>query len=520
VVEDTGAVRFSLRWKIVGGFALLLMLIIVLGWVTLSLFNSTRRVQSRVFERAIPELVALEGIVGAYTAQSAAVRGYVISPGQALLEQYRREYQVATGLQERALELEPAGPELDLLEELIEAGEEFDMVVENRVVPLASEGQRTQAFRILGEEGNPLIERIEVLGNALLDTQSEIVEQTEADIASNTNRALLILILVIAAATLVALVTAILLPRRLVRSIDTLVQAARGIERGHFDQKIEIHSGDEIEELADRFEQMQAGLKRLQQLALQDRELEIAAQIQRNLLMRRVPEFEGAKLHPVQRQTSRVGGDWYDLAVHEQTVTAVIGDASGKGIGAALMATVTLSALRAERGRGAAPKHIVASVNRALLDATDPDSFTTAIYLTLNIDTGEARWLNMGHSPPFLLRAGDDDEAGGDYVEGPRNRVLGWFDEPGLAVSDALLEPGDRLVLVTDGILEAKGPEGELFGEGRLAETLVRLAPLDLEELGEELVAEVERFTAGKLDDDLTMLLIEYSGVEKEAPAE
>lgn len=509
--------RFSLRWKIVAGFALLLVLIIVLGWVTLSLFNSTRRVQSRIFERAIPELVAVEGIVGAYAAQSAAVRGYVISPGQVLLEQYRREHQVATNLQEQALELEPSGPELDLLNELIEAGEEFDMVVENRVVPLASEGQRSQAFRILGQEGNPLIERIEVLGNALLDTQSEIVEQTEEDIASNTNRALLILILVIAAATLVGLVTSILLPRRLVRSIDALVTAARGIERGHFDQKIEINTGDEIEELADRFEQMQAGLKRLQQLALQDRELEIAGQIQRNLLMRRVPEFEGARVHPVQRQTSRVGGDWYDLAVHEQTVTAVIGDASGKGIGAALMATVTLSALRAERGRGAHPKHIVASVNRALLDATDPDSFTTAIYLTLNIDTGEARWLNMGHSPPFLLRAENDGD--GDYVEGPRNRVLGWFEEPGLAVSEALLKPGDRLVLVTDGILEAKGPDGELFGEGRLAETLVRLAPLDLEELGEELVAEAERFTAGKLDDDLTMLLIEYSGVEKQVPA-
>ena len=510
--------RISLRWKLVGGFLVLLLLIIVLGWVTLSLFNSTRRVQRRVFDRAIPELSAVEGIVRAYTAQSAAVRGYVISTGPELLEQYRGEAQVAGDLQERVLELQPTRREQGLLAELVDAGEEFNTVVEDRVVPLASEGQRTQAFRVLDAEGNPLIERIQVLGNALSDAQSQVVDQTDRDSRAATNRALLILVLVVAAATLIGLLLAFFLPRRLVRSIDVLVQAARGIERGHFDQKISITTGDEIEELADRFEQMQSGLKRLQQLALQDRELEIAAQIQQNLLQRRIPQSEGVRLLPIQRQASRVGGDWYDLEIHERTATAVIGDASGKGIAAALMATVTLSSLRAERGRGAAPKRIVASANRALLDATDPDSFTTAIYLTLDVDTGEARWLNMGHPAPFLLRASADGDFHGDYLEGPRNRALGWFDEPGLAVSEVQLHVGDRVVLVTDGFLEAKGPEGELFGEGRLADALVRLAPLNLDEFGEELVAEVERFTSGKLDDDLTMLLIEYSGAEEEPP--
>ena len=81
----------------------------------------------------------------------------------------------------------------------------------------------------------------------------------------------------------------------------------------------------------------------------------------------------------------------------------------------------------------------------------------------------------MGHPSPFVLRAGEGDEpAAGYFVEGPRNKALGWFDEPGLAETVLGLEPGDRLVLFTDGFLEAKNSEGELFGEGRLAEVLLQ----------------------------------------------
>lgn len=504
--------KVSLRWKIVGGFLLLLVLIGLLGWVTINLFSSTRRVQTRVFDGAIPELTTVQGIVRAYTAQSAAVRGYVISTRGELIEQYRREAQTAEALQERALSLDPGETESQLLRELIEAGEEFNSVVEDRVVPLASEGQRTQAFRVLGQEGDPLIERIEVLGNTLRDVQGSIVEATEEEIRSDSNRARLILFIVIVGALVIGLLVAILLPRRLVRSLDRLVQAARGIERGDFNQKIDITSGDEVEELAHRFMQMQDGLKKLQQLALQDRELEIAAQIQRNLLQRRIPEVEGARLTAIQTQANRVGGDWYDFDVREGSIAAVIGDASGKGIAAALMSTVTLSALRAERGRGSGAKRIMASANRALLDATEPDSFTTAIYLTLEIGTGEVKWLNMGHPSPFIVIS-DPQGPRGYYLEGPRNRALGWFDEPGLAVADASMRLGDRVVLVTDGFLEAKSPDGELYGEVRLAEALVRLAGLDPTELGDQLTSEVETFAAGKLDDDLTMLVLDYTGV-------
>ena len=506
--------RLSLRWKIAGGFGLLLILIGLLGWVTLSLFSSTRAVQRQVFDRALPQLIAVDEIIRSFTAQSAAIRGYVISTDQDLLRQYLREVEIANEWERRALELDPPEEELELFRSLIDAGSDFHRLVDDQVLPLASEGQRAQAFRVLGQEGTPLINRVESLGQNLRAGQDRLVMQTERDVRDRQNQVVAILIVVLVGVFVIGLVLAIVLPRRLVRDLHVLVHAARGIERGDFNQTIWIRSGDEVEELAMRFESMQAGLKRLQQLALQDRELDIAASIQRNLLQRSLPQTPEARVIPLQRQANLVGGDWYDFELAQGHLTAVIGDASGKGIAAALMATVTLSALRAEHSLGAPPAQVIGSANKALLEATETDSFTTVNYVRLELATGLVRWLNMGHLDPYLISRAQDGSFTGAFVEGPRNRALGWFDDPGLNEHVLQLRPGDRLVLYTDGFTEAKSPDSELFGEERLGECLLRLAPLGPAELGEELVGEVERFAAGKLDDDLTMLLLEYTGSE------
>jgi serine phosphatase RsbU (regulator of sigma subunit) len=119
----------------------------------------------------------------------------------------------------------------------------------------------------------------------------------------------------------------------------------------------------------------------------------------------------------------------------------------------------------------------------------------------------------MGHPPPFLLRAGSgEDHSVGYYAEGPRNKTLGWFDDPGLKDASDHLEPGDRLIFYTDGFLEAKNAEGEVYGEDRLAETIVSCGGLPAESLADELINDVETFSAGKLEDDLTMIIVEFQG--------
>ena len=510
--------KLSLRWKIVGGFGVVLALVAVLSWVTFSLFGSLRTVQRRVFAEAIPGLVATDEIIRSYTAQSAAVHRFLIRPTQTgLLAQYRSEVEIADLYERRAEEFFTSNEERSLLAQLVEAGEEFHELVDDEVIPQAQEGDRSGAFRILGQDGGPLIAEIERLGALLRDEQDRTVIESQADVGSHANQTVVILLLVTIGVVSAGIVLAFVLSRRFVRNLALLVDAARAIGRGDLDQKLEIHSGDEVEELAERFTEMQSGLKRLQQLALQDRELEIASSIQQNLLQRSIPSIAGVTLVPHQRQANLVGGDWYDVEVAPPVLTVAVGDASGKGIAAALMATVTLSALRAERGFGSEPARIVERANRALKDATDADSFTTLIYATLDTASGRMSWLNMGHPAPFLVRARPRQPEEGDgphgyFLEGPRNRVLGWFDHPGFEPSMVKLDPGDRVILFTDGFLEAKSPDGEVFGEHRLAEALTRAAPLEPSSIADELIRTVETYAAGKLDDDLTMLVIEFTG--------
>lgn len=505
-----------------GGFGLLLLLIALLGWVTLSLFGSVRGVQRRVFNESIPGLVAVDEIVRSYTAQSAAVRGSLIGSQATLLDRYQREVAIAEFWEDEARDLFTSGRERELLNSLTDAGRAFHELVEDKVIPRATAGDRAQAFVALDQEGTRLVQDIELQGELLRTLQERRVESTENQLISRSRQALIILVVVLVGVFAAGIALAYLMPRRLSKNLSRLVDVTRAVGRGDFEQELDIHSGDEVEELADRFKEMQTGLKRLQQLALQDRELEIAASIQRNLLIRHIPETPGLKVTPLQRQANLVGGDWYDIDVSPKGATVVVGDASGKGIAAALMATVALSFLRAEKGLGSGPKKIIERTNDALLDATDPDSFTTLVYAFVDLDKSEARWLNMGHPAPFLLRPPSVDGSAprGYYVEGPRNRVLGWFEDPGLAVTVSKLEPGDQLIFYTDGFLEAKSPEGEVFGEHRFAEAVPRLAQEGLDDLGERLIGEVERFAAGKLDDDLTMMIVGFEGtalVEEEA---
>jgi serine phosphatase RsbU (regulator of sigma subunit)/CHASE3 domain sensor protein len=510
-------VRLSLRWKIVGGFGVLLLLIALLGWVTLSLFGSLRTVQHRIFDQAVPELVTVDEIVRSYTAQSAAIRGYLIGSQSSLLDQYRNEVRTSKSYERRAKSLFKNVPrDRRLLDELLAAGSAFRRLVGRQVLPLASKGKRTEAFRVLGESGTPLISQIDTDGALLRNAQNLTVAASEQDLSARSSRAIVILLIVTGGALLLGIVLAVVLPRRLVFDLGRLVDAARAIGRGDFDQDIKIESGDEVEELAARFGEMQSSLKRLRQLAMQDRELEIAANIQRNLLQRSIPDSPGFVLMPLHRQANLVGGDWYDISYAGRSLTLAVGDASGKGIGAALMATVVLSVLRAEQRQGADAQRVIARTNEALREAAHFDAFTTLVYATVDAQSGEVRWLNMGHPSPFILRSsvrGSDQPTRGYFIEGPRNKALGWFQDPGLSETLVHVDPGDRLVFFTDGFTEAKSLEGDVFGETRLAEAVLRVGSLELDSLCDHVVAEVERFAAGKLDDDLTMLVVEFQGI-------
>jgi serine phosphatase RsbU (regulator of sigma subunit) len=199
-----------------------------------------------------------------------------------------------------------------------------------------------------------------------------------------------------------------------------------------------------------------------------------------------------------------VGGDAFDYALSERTVSLAIFDAMGHGISAALMAAAALAAYRSTRrdARG------VYDQSRALdevICATFPGSaFVTGVLAELDLETGRLRYVNAGHPPPLLLRDGKvvKELTGG-------HRVPFGLDIEGLTVAEEKLEPGDWLALYSDGVVEARDAAGRWFGEKLLRHLLIRemAASQPPAETVRRLTQAVLRHQGGLLQDDATMLL-------------
>ena len=199
-----------------------------------------------------------------------------------------------------------------------------------------------------------------------------------------------------------------------------------------------------------------------------EREVEVAADIQRQLLPARSPLLPGATLAAVCLPAERVGGDYYDFVVTDDAVTVVVADVSGHGIGPGLMMAMTRSALRHELQSGASLSQAMAATNKMMWD----DLLATGLFITVfgihyEFATGKTRFVNGGHHPALLRRAdGTVEPLDGDgYPLGLLPDAT--FEEPSVVV-----EPGDSVVLFTDGIVEERAPSGEMFGTHRLVRLL------------------------------------------------
>ena len=204
-----------------------------------------------------------------------------------------------------------------------------------------------------------------------------------------------------------------------------------------------------------------------------------------------------------------IGGDAFDYALNDGVLHFAVFDAMGHGLAAAGMATLALSAYRHCRRTGSGPAEAYTAINAALARQDLESRFVTALIAELELDTGDLRWVSAGHPPPLLVRAGR-------FV-----KTLDVAPSPPLALQLApappsegreSLEPGDMLLLYTDGLTEARRPGGELFSVERLGEFIEReaasgrAAPETLRRLR---TAIIER-GAGALNDDATAVLVEW----------
>jgi phosphoserine phosphatase RsbU/P len=234
------------------------------------------------------------------------------------------------------------------------------------------------------------------------------------------------------------------------------------------------------------------------------REEEDARAIQRSLLPASLPSITAYSLAAAWRPASGYGGDCYDaLAFDQDALGLLIADVAGKGLPAALLMSNLQAAVRAFSDGAASPGEVCAKVNRLLCRHMVSGRFVTACYLRLDCRRHLLTCANAGHNPPLVVRAS------GEVVRlAAGGTVLGVF--PDVVFEERNLEfgPGDRLVLYTDGITEATAPDGEEYGEERLAAAIDRHAGAQAPELTSALFNDVLTFAQGSLNDDATIVSV------------
>lgn len=243
--------------------------------------------------------------------------------------------------------------------------------------------------------------------------------------------------------------------------------------------------------------------KRLQHLALVDKELDIASHIQGALLPDGPLQNRKVRILAHQEQARIVGGDWYDFWEDDNRLMMVIGDAAGSGIPAALLATLAMSAIRSEAKYGTDALAVVTKANRAIVPHRLEDRFITVFYSELNLEDLTLRYVNAGHHDPILIRGGSELIALGSR----KRTILGAFEEPDLQEEEIKLEPGDRIFIFTDGVIECRDSRRRMFGHNRLRRYLKGAGSRAPGKFIDGLVDTLKGFSGGKVEDDFTIML-------------
>ena len=235
----------------------------------------------------------------------------------------------------------------------------------------------------------------------------------------------------------------------------------------------------------------------------EDREIEIAREVQRRLFPQRVPELPHVQLAARCIQARSVGGDFYDfLTLGPDRVGLVLGDVSGKGIPAALRMANLQAYLRVLADSAPQdPLRVVRQVNRSLWQNTPPGDFATLFFGILTDPARRLTYINCGHNPPLCLRRDGSIERLTATAT-----VLGAFEEWECALGRTQLAPGDLLIVYSDGVTEARRG-GEHFGEERLVEAIRSRADAAPDVVVSAILDRVQEFGAGDQSDDLTLLV-------------
>ena len=239
-----------------------------------------------------------------------------------------------------------------------------------------------------------------------------------------------------------------------------------------------------------------------------EQELRVARSIQQASLPKEVPALEGWQITPYYQPAREVGGDFYDFFELEDGRLGVVeGDATGKGMPAALVASAICSMLRAvaQALGSSSPGEVLSRVNETLLARIPANMFVTCFYAILEPESGRFLYANAGHDPPYLRRDGEAEDLRA------RGMPLGLMPGMGYEEKETILEAGEVALFYSDGLVEAHDPKGEMFGFPRLRALVAEHG--EGKPLVDFLMDELRSFTGDgwEQEDDITLLTLKRS---------
>jgi len=244
-------------------------------------------------------------------------------------------------------------------------------------------------------------------------------------------------------------------------------------------------------------------IKSIEQRKTLERDLALAEETQRSLLPREIPILDYVSLVPFSRPTHYVGGDFYDFEVMESgELIASLADVSGKGVAASLLSSMLLGCLQLQLRTGSSPQQTLSRLNKFLSEKSS-GKFVTMFVYSLRPD-GNGEFISAGHNPGYVYRAmkNEIEELHSNSL------ILGAFDFAEFTATPFELHRGDILLIYSDGLTEAEDPSGQMFGEERVKEILLREGVLGAKQVHQVLLSVIQEFTHGRAQtDDMTFVI-------------
>jgi sigma-B regulation protein RsbU (phosphoserine phosphatase) len=329
---------------------------------------------------------------------------------------------------------------------------------------------------------------------------------------------LILLIVLLAVAFILveafSLFVGIALARSITGSIHNIYSAVQSIRDGNFDFRVSSRGRDQLDAVADSFNEMSTSVVELmgevsKREAL-EKELEIAKEVQTQLFPQLIPSISGLEIAVSCTPARRVSGDYYDLLSRDGNhLDLVVGDISGKGISAALlMASIQstiqsgLSAVESKR-ESERMVTVVRGVNRQLYRRTTPESYSTLVLSHFDTEERVLSYCNAGHHPPLVFSNGEVTPL---TVGGT---VVGLFENWNYEGTQISFTPGDVLLYFTDGVVEAENEDDEQFGSDRLIELVQGNTFLTADDIHSLVMDSVFQWSAGREQaDDITVVCV------------